>query len=125
MRYFFRVNQIEREEGKRKALLEGARQDGDDDDFTWEDDEEEDHPTPAGTLESKARNDASETSTLKGRDAESLTVPSTRTHSPRESEDSYDVVSASSASGNVSSTGGREDSKGKRDTDDGDDSDWE
>ncbi|KIJ40944.1 hypothetical protein M422DRAFT_32059 [Sphaerobolus stellatus SS14] len=118
-RYFFRVHQIEREEERRKALLEGARQEGDEDDFTWEDDEDEENPTPVVTPESKSVKDSTETSTLKGKNKESLTVPSSRTHSPRESEDSYDVVSSASVSGNVSSTGG---SKVKGEDED---SDWE
>ncbi|KAF8530533.1 hypothetical protein BU17DRAFT_35641 [Hysterangium stoloniferum] len=137
-RYFFRVHQIEREEEKRKALV--AATGDDEDDFTWEDEEDEgllstsrdENATPITTRPSATPTSAAFESKAE-RQIEQLPVPISTPSStsqtpvcvsPRESEDSYDVVS----SGNVSSTGGRgSESKGKGQSknEDGDDSDWE
>ncbi|KAF8590902.1 hypothetical protein K439DRAFT_1381278 [Ramaria rubella] len=143
--YFFRVYQIEVEEERRKALLAGANQD--DDDFTWEDEEDseigdeplshsqEANETPINTSSFTVNVPPSESEPA---DTNSLTptAPADASNSisqtpvclsPRESEDSYDVVS----SGNVSSAGGQggeKKAKGgeKREgDDDGDESDWE
>lgn len=122
-RYFYRVHQIGQEEETRRALLEGAKQEGEDDEFTWEDEEDE-HVTPVATPEETPGKDEVETTTLKGQTSGQLAVSTSAAQSPRESEDSYDVVSSISASGNVSSTGGL-DPKSKANTEDGDESDWE
>lgn len=131
-RYFFRVHQIQTEEEKRKALLEGMLLSiclytlrlyilgtaENDEDFSWEDDEVEDGSTTAmpdshQTLKPQAE----------GSSPASQANTSTET-SPRESsEDSYDLVS-----GNVSASGEgkEEEEKNKVSTAESDgDSDWE
>ncbi|KAF8840530.1 hypothetical protein BDN67DRAFT_968500 [Paxillus ammoniavirescens] len=136
VRYFFRVHQIEAEESRRKALLQGTTEN--EDDFSWEDDEDESAST-SGAKDSAARSLASSQRTLapprrtSATDVQSL--PSSHAQSPamspRESEDSYDVVS-----GNVSNAGdaqgpveqaqaqGEEVEDGE-DGEDSEDSDWE
>ncbi|KAF8532546.1 hypothetical protein JB92DRAFT_3138317 [Gautieria morchelliformis] len=140
-RYFFRVHQIEQEKERRKALLERANQD--DDDFTWEDDDEvqggdeqlsssqAENDTPVNTSSGTANNQVPATSDTPKPLSMPPSNPSSSTSqtpvciSPRESEDSYDVVSSE----NVSSTGGRAGERktkgGEKGGDDGDESDWE
>ncbi|CCM03319.1 uncharacterized protein FIBRA_05447 [Fibroporia radiculosa] len=110
-RYFFRVNQVEREEERRRALLRGAVEN--EEDFSWEDDDDEaTSPTaltksaaPAATTLPSTR-PSTETSVA------SLVIPASVSANPavpsrvstpgfissRESEDSYDVVSAQASS---------------------------
>jgi len=137
-RYFFRVHQIEREEEKRKALV--AATGNDEEEFNWEDEEDEgllsasqNEITTPINMHSSATPISAASGSKAERQIEQLPVPISTPSStsqtpvclsPRESEDSYDVVS----SGNVSSTGGRgSESKGKGQLkhEDGDDSDWE
>nr|XP_019048560.1 hypothetical protein I302_02332 [Kwoniella bestiolae CBS 10118]OCF27490.1 hypothetical protein I302_02332 [Kwoniella bestiolae CBS 10118] len=91
-RYLFHKHMIEGEEKKRKALLQATTQEEETDDFNWDDEPEtESAPTtaaPSGTAEvtPKIENDGKLPSTL----PKSATSTST---SPRDSEESYDVVS--------------------------------
>ncbi|KAH7920782.1 hypothetical protein BV22DRAFT_1073397 [Leucogyrophana mollusca] len=136
-RYFFRVHQIEEQEVKRKALLQGAAET--EEDFSWEDDDDDATSASAAkgvqrssTVTSAVRSSTSSQRTLgvpKAADddsgAQSLPsslAPTPVTMSPRESsEDSYDVVS-----GNVSNAGEVSSEAHKSQDDDDDaDSDWE
>ncbi|KIJ19051.1 hypothetical protein PAXINDRAFT_109569 [Paxillus involutus ATCC 200175] len=139
VRYFFRVHQIEAEESRRKALLQGTTEN--EDDFSWEDDEDESAST-SGAKDSAARSLASSQRTLapprrtSATDVQSLpsSYAQSPAMSPRESEDSYDVVS-----GNVSNAGDAqgpveqaqaqaeevEDGEDGEDGEDSEDSDWE
>ncbi|KAJ3830149.1 hypothetical protein F5880DRAFT_1517664 [Lentinula raphanica] len=124
-RYFFRVHQIQSEEDKRKALLQGTMEN--EDEFSWEDDEVDEGSTSTST--------APKVPKIQGPDSElavkKTSAPSSQVHTPAttsprvSSEESYDVVS-----GNVSASGeGKEDEKKKKpeaaeDSSDGD-SDWE
>jgi len=122
-RYFFRVDQIEQEEVKRKALFEDATQS--EDDFKWDDDDEAvpasppspDAPVSPTTPEKAEKAEKSDiqttpksTSTLPLRTATSA-LRASATTSPHESEDSYDLVEPG------------KDDKGKDDSEE--DSDWE
>ncbi|EMD32040.1 hypothetical protein CERSUDRAFT_119045 [Gelatoporia subvermispora B] len=135
-RYFFRVYQVEQEEERRKALLQGTIDT--EEDFSWEDDEEEVHQAPKGN----AAQGASSTSPSDAVEAPSviasLAVPPSRSHtstpgtqSPRQSsEDSYDVVSGQVSMGPASPKESKEGDKsgtpkGKAEEDDDADSDWE
>ncbi|KAG6833565.1 hypothetical protein H0H87_005216 [Tephrocybe sp. NHM501043] len=117
-RYSFRAHQIETEEKKRKALLEGTLEE---DDFSWEDDEDEAAITESSsTLASTRTLEAPDKSERK---SESLSATSSSVATQDTSEE-YDVVS----SGNVSPSAEHKlvvsrpaDSK---DSSDGD-SDWE
>lgn len=135
------MRQIEHEEERRKALLEGANQD--DDDFTWEDDDEVqdgeaqfspskvENATPVNRSSSTVNtqlhtypDSAEPVAAAPPSNGPSSTSQTPVCISPRESDDSYDVVS----SGNVSSTGGRSGekrTKGQKGEEDGDESDWE
>lgn len=105
-RYFFRVYQIEQEEMRRKALIHGANQT--EEDFSWEDDDEESvspESKSLGALESSMisqrtlapkAGDTSDVQSLPN--SSQFNTPMTM--SPRDSEDSYDVIS-----GNVSAAG--------------------
>ncbi|KAG8691492.1 hypothetical protein FRC11_002678 [Ceratobasidium sp. 423] len=169
-RYFFRVQQINEDEEKRKIILEAPTQS--DDDFSWEDDDKPSSPTDAGkpnTTQASSSitpglpptHPSTSTTTLKTSTndleppsstsaAESATTPtptgpssrsasqilvahsgvSTSNTSPRESESSFDVVSASSSVAGINA-----DDSGKKTVsgdkakvekkDDSDDSDWE
>ncbi|KAG8968401.1 hypothetical protein FRC03_007598 [Tulasnella sp. 419] len=113
-RYFFRVHQIQDEEEKRKALIEGATQQKEDD-FTWDDDEESSASSPVSTKAPIFAKDSSSTPTAakeSKRDGSSasqgkkvaaaaagasittgaVAVAASSDPSPRESEDSYDVI---------------------------------
>lgn len=145
-RYLFRVHQVEKEEDKRKALLQGKPASNEyslnlllnlgsvenDEEFSWEDDEE-DVTASTGSLSKKDQamnNSTSSENTLgiakSGRPANNASTPSSQfdgsaTTSPRlSSEDSYDLVS----SGNVS-TAGETTVRTKKGDDDEPDSDWE
>lgn len=137
------MHQIEREEVRRKALLADANQD--DDDFTWEDEEDgEDSDeymtrsqadvstvTPVNTSSTTVNTNSNPSvgnamsATTPVAKAPNSTSQTPVNVSPRESEDSYDVVS----SGNVSSTGGKSGERrlkeGEKGGENGDDSDWE
>ncbi|THV02394.1 hypothetical protein K435DRAFT_775592, partial [Dendrothele bispora CBS 962.96] len=125
-RYFFRVHQIQTEEEKRKALVQGTAES--DEDFSWEDDETEDSTTTQS--ESKTTPTPPSLTAAAAADDTTATGPSSQPNtpantSPRESEDSYDLVS----SGNVSASGEDKTATKKpapTESDDGDDdSDWE
>ncbi|KAG1855732.1 hypothetical protein DFJ58DRAFT_727392 [Suillus subalutaceus] len=123
-RYFFRVYQIEQEEMRRKALIHGANQT--EEDFSWEDDDEE-----SGAPESKSLG-ALESSMVSQRTlapkavdaSDVLSLPNSSqfntpmTMSPRDSEDSYDVIS-----GNVSAAGDAQEHVQKNEEEE--ESDWE
>ncbi|TFK73950.1 hypothetical protein BDN72DRAFT_116721 [Pluteus cervinus] len=89
-RFFFRVHQIETEEAKRKALVQGTTES--EDDFSWEDeDEDEDTTTKINLAEAKARDAGTQ-------------LPSQKAVSPENkgretSEDSYDDLSEDSEDG--------------------------
>ncbi|WVQ64656.1 uncharacterized protein L199_002823 [Kwoniella botswanensis] len=97
-RYLFHKHMIEGEEKKRKALLQATTQEEETDDFNWDDEPEESPITasasasvPATTNDTaevtpKIENDGKIPSSL----PKSITSTST---SPRDSEESYDVVS--------------------------------
>ncbi|KZT00463.1 uncharacterized protein LAESUDRAFT_666138 [Laetiporus sulphureus 93-53] len=101
-RYFFRMHQVEHEEERRKALLQGTI--GNEEDFSWED-EEEDAPGPApgvpaplpAAFEPFCTQPAPTSTAASTSNAAVATPPaSTPAHgSPRQSsEDSFDVVSS-------------------------------
>ncbi|KAM5533340.1 hypothetical protein V8D89_013014 [Ganoderma adspersum] len=112
-RYFFRVHQVEREEARRKAIIQGTTEN--DEDFSWEDDDEE-------TVSPTARFPATPSPSV-GADQPKLSVAppnaaatearslgSTPANlSPRQSsEESYDVVSSQvSNSGTVDGSAGK------------------
>ncbi|QRV94055.1 BSD domain-containing protein [Ceratobasidium sp. AG-Ba] len=149
-RYFFRVLQISEDEEKRKIILEAPTQS--DDDFSWEDDDakpassdppKDEPPTtsdlpPIHTTSSSATlktptNDqetSAATPTAPSRSASQVLVAhsgvSTSNTSPRESESSFDVVSASSSVAGAGEKRAPTGDKAKSDEkDDSDDSDWE
>ncbi|KAG8897394.1 hypothetical protein FRC00_004330 [Tulasnella sp. 408] len=137
-RYFFRVHQIQDEEEKRKALLQGATTQ--EEDFTWDDEDESESPTSPVATKSKAlvppedggkastptptksttptpapapaQPVAAAASSSKEPSAkakvEAASVPSSSAASPRESEESFDVVSAGMKSKDASSEGSEE-----------------
>ncbi|TFY77983.1 hypothetical protein EWM64_g6030, partial [Hericium alpestre] len=115
LRYFFRVHQIEQEEERRKALLQGVQQY---DDFSWEDDDDE-ATSPTATLTSRAQAIPAPVQPEAGRASAPASHPATpgSTSPPPSSEDSYDVVS--SASGQVS------EAKVQDQEDESGESDWE
>ncbi|KAJ7783324.1 hypothetical protein B0H16DRAFT_1496335 [Mycena metata] len=113
-RYFFRVHQIEQEEEKRKALLQRSTES--EEDFSWED---EDDSTPAPTIPRAAAVPSSESQSAVSPPPSE--APTTANTSPRDSEESYDVVSDNGA---APAKGKREDRK-PGESDDGGDSDWE
>ncbi|KAF8894001.1 hypothetical protein BD779DRAFT_1435664 [Infundibulicybe gibba] len=134
-RFFFRVHQIEQEEAKRKALIEGSVDI--EEDFSWEDDEEESNvPTSAPTTPPMQATESDSatgsiatlapptTAQAKAPDSDNSLSPPSQTHtgtttSPRESsEDSFDVVSS-----NVSVN--EEPTAEHTENPDDDDSDWE
>ncbi|KAG2079142.1 hypothetical protein BDR04DRAFT_1040987 [Suillus decipiens] len=124
-RYFFRVYQIEQEEIRRKALIHGADQT--EEDFSWEDDDDESvapEYKSLGMLESSTLSQrtlapkAADTSDVQSLpNSSQFNTPMTM--SPRESEDSYDVVS-----GNVSAAGDAQEHV-QKDEEEEEESDWE
>ncbi|KAF9024828.1 hypothetical protein BDZ89DRAFT_109158 [Hymenopellis radicata] len=109
-RFFFRAHQISIEEDKRKALIQGSL--GNDEDFSWEDEEDEQSITPSASI----ANTAATAEPSKANPPSQTATPATS--SPRESsEESYDVVSSESQ--NESKVA--DDKK----VTDSDDSDWE
>lgn len=124
-RYFFRVYQIEQEEIRRKALIHGADQT--EEDFSWEDDDDESvapESKSLGMLESSTLSQrtlapkAADTSDVQSLpNSSQFNTPMTM--SPRESEDSYDVVSA-----NVSAAGDAQEHV-QKDEEEEEESDWE
>lgn len=131
-RYFFRVHQIQTEEEKRKALLQGMLllvlflrsvlthyitvTTENEEDFSWEDDEVEDGAATAVPKNAETEEKPS---------APASQVNTANTSPRRSSEESYDVVS-----GNVSVSGEREDEdeekqKEKPTAESDVDSDWE
>ncbi|OCF59810.1 hypothetical protein L486_02483 [Kwoniella mangroviensis CBS 10435] len=95
-RYLFHKHMIEGEEQKRKALLQATTQEEETDDFNW-DDEPEESPVTASASVPAATNDTAEVTPKienDGKIPSSLpkSITSTST-SPRDSEESYDVVS--------------------------------
>lgn len=142
-RYLFRVHQVETEEEKRKALLQGnfynckyyfqysLLDTGSvemEEEFSWEDDEEDATMSPKNA---QSMNDsissehtlgvASKSGRRKKVSAPPSQVDTSATTSPRlSSEDSYDLVS----SGSLSNTGETK-VRTKKGDDDDPDSDWE
>ncbi|KAF7970301.1 hypothetical protein HWV62_22996 [Athelia sp. TMB] len=108
-RYHFRVHQVEKQEEIRKALLEGSVEN--EDEFSWEDDEEEaaatspqTKTTPISVNDSASSQRTVRTAKPKLAAVESVSSSAVATPantSPRQSEDSFDLVS----SGNVSAVG--------------------
>ncbi|GMK56961.1 hypothetical protein CspeluHIS016_0308010 [Cutaneotrichosporon spelunceum] len=96
-RYLFHKDMIEAADKKRKALLEASAADDGADDFNWDDDDDDDEqPAPSAKTaktESPAPSAPSSSATPKP-PAEAKSPPAT---SPRDSEESYDVVNASTA----------------------------
>ncbi|KAJ6499157.1 hypothetical protein C8R45DRAFT_981370 [Mycena sanguinolenta] len=112
-RYFFRVHQIEQEEGKRKALLQRSTES--EEDFSWED---EDESTPPAAPKPTSGPEISQTLS-----APPSETPTPATTSPRESsEESYDVVSSDTG---TAAAGHKREDKKTGESDDGGDSDWE
>ncbi|KAH7339804.1 hypothetical protein B0J17DRAFT_656847 [Rhizoctonia solani] len=166
-RYFFRVQQINEDEERRKIILQAPTQS--DDDFTWEDDDKPSSPTDIGKPDAtQASSDttpglppthpSTSTATLKtstndleppsasveppttptptgpsSRSASQILVAhsgvSTNNTSPRESESSFDVVSASSSVAGINADTDKKtvpvDKPPAEKKDDSDDSDWE
>ncbi|CAE6416388.1 unnamed protein product [Rhizoctonia solani] len=169
-RYFFRVQQINEDEEKRKLILEAPTQS--EDDFSWEDDDKPSspisndksnpaqppsnptadlpptHPSTSTTTLKTSAGDLEPPSSVPGAESTTTTTPtgpntrsasqilvahsgvSTSNTSPRESESSFDVVSASSSVAGVGAdavdkkavSGDKVKTEQK---DDSDDSDWE
>ncbi|EJD03086.1 uncharacterized protein FOMMEDRAFT_108207 [Fomitiporia mediterranea MF3/22] len=121
-RYFFHVHQIEKDEEKRKALLQASGEEGTEEDFSWEDDEDESitpsesagqsrfAAAPPNTISSNTSENVERGSrdtlqpggngnggnaTTPASYPESLVTSPSNT-SPRESSDGYDVVSPAS-----------------------------
>ncbi|WVF66303.1 hypothetical protein IAT40_001043 [Kwoniella sp. CBS 6097] len=112
-RYLFHKHMIEAEEKKRKALLQATTQEEDTDDFNWDDEEDPTSPTTAKpsttTLTSssttinqtqentpKIENDGKLPSTVSAAPAATTAATAgaaSASTSPRDSEESYDVVS--------------------------------
>lgn len=127
-RYFFRVQQVSKEEERRKAILQGTTEN--EEDFDWESDDEDATPAKPSTAEAipaEAKPEAVPAPTAK---ASSTSTPATISPRRSESEDgSYDVVSSQ-----VSNNGeireeepGKATAKGqdKKDNDEDEESDWE
>ncbi|KAI0645409.1 hypothetical protein C8Q79DRAFT_964452 [Trametes meyenii] len=102
-RYFFRVYQVEREEARRKAIIQGTSDN--DEDFSWEDeDEDEDPASPTSKLASQDQPTSSSEKSRFPESPEHLSASAAETKSRistpgtqsprRSSEDSYDVVSS-------------------------------
>ncbi|KAI0915728.1 hypothetical protein AcW1_003754 [Taiwanofungus camphoratus] len=135
-RYFFRVYQVEREEERRKALIQGTIEN--EEDFSWEDDEED---TTLLAAKARSQPDVSTSDPAPERPSRLTAVNTTiksRVSTPGDgsprvsSEDSYDVVSSQVS--NIGSASGtevkieKEDAAGaeeKSAADDDADSDWE
>ncbi|KAI0344732.1 hypothetical protein BDW22DRAFT_1354877 [Trametopsis cervina] len=117
-RYFFRVHQVESEEQRRKALLQGTVES--EEDIDWESDDEE-TVDKAATPSAPAVNLAESTKTLTAIKSEAVTELS-GTPSRISSEDSYDVVSSQ-----VSNAGDSKTEEASEDDDDeeGDDDEEE
>jgi len=128
-RYFFRVHQINQEDERRKAVLEGST--AHEEDISWEDEEEDvvHRGEPSPRLASAARELSHD---------RLMAAVTSGTTSPERSEDSYDLVS----SGRASATGdagaahphmkeasdedsGEEDEDEDEDDEDSAESDWE
>ncbi|KAL7281275.1 hypothetical protein ACG7TL_004584 [Trametes sanguinea] len=137
-RYFFRVYQVEREEARRKAIIQGTTDN--DEDFSWED-EEEDATSPIAppapqiaaidkTGHSEMTGSAVHLSPSAAENRSRVSTPGIA--SPRQSsEDSYDVVSSQvSNSGAVESGPDAQQTRTSKPSkvegdDDSEDSDWE
>ncbi|KAJ3554965.1 hypothetical protein NM688_g2834 [Phlebia brevispora] len=133
-RYFFRVHQVEAEEERRKALIEGTTEN--EEDINWESDDDETADSTIGAVPSAMDKLAASQSTARmpkseaSRETVMPTIPTMTsvastpaTNSPRlSSEDSYDVVSSQ-----VSNAGDAKPAEGekKEHDEDEDDSDWE
>ncbi|OJT13400.1 hypothetical protein TRAPUB_10035 [Trametes pubescens] len=100
-RYFFRVYQVEREEARRKAIIQGTNDN--DEDFSWEDEEEDPTSPTTKSAPKDSKVTAAEAPTATESPAHlSASVAETKSRvstpgnmSPRRSsEDSYDVVSS-------------------------------
>ncbi|KAI8993759.1 hypothetical protein BD414DRAFT_534871 [Trametes punicea] len=100
-RYFFRVYQVEREEARRKAIIQGTHDN--EEDFTWDDEEDVASPTRASAPQEVAISKAEQAeSTPSAPHVKTSAVAEARSRistpsntSPRQSsEDSYDVVSS-------------------------------
>ncbi|KAI0260805.1 hypothetical protein BC834DRAFT_898427 [Gloeopeniophorella convolvens] len=86
-RYSFRVHQIDQEEERRKAVLEGSAEQ--EEDFTWEDEDDETSP----------KDEHAPTPAVPTTQRDRLSAPATPGNtSPERSEDSYDIVSSGRAS---------------------------
>ncbi|CAL1707756.1 unnamed protein product [Somion occarium] len=132
-RYFFRVHQVEQEEERRKALIQGTIEN--EEDFSWEDDEDE--ATSPTTAKPKLQDVKAEgierssdlagsLSTLKAtsdKPDDHLLSPDLQDSRRQSSEDSYDVVSSQVSTNGETKVERTEKDKGSREDDA--DSDWE
>ncbi|KAF7790359.1 hypothetical protein EIP86_001314 [Pleurotus ostreatoroseus] len=131
-RYFFRVHQVEAEEERRKALIQGTAES--EEDISWESDDDETADSTTGTAAPAAQSkpttagsatltpDASH-DTINAAKPKTSVASTPASGSPRQSsEGSYDVVSSQ-----VSNAEDTKPSEGdhKDDADDDEDSDWE
>ncbi|TFY52348.1 hypothetical protein EVJ58_g10069, partial [Rhodofomes roseus] len=97
-RYFFRVHQVEREEERRRALLQGTTEN--EEDFSWEDDDDEAPAPSSASAPTKlaipsGSAPASAVPPTSAAAASTPTASTPATTSPRQSsEESYDVVSS-------------------------------
>ncbi|KAG5652397.1 hypothetical protein H0H81_005154 [Sphagnurus paluster] len=130
-RFLFRAHQIEAEEQKRKALLEGNLEE---EDFSWEDDDEEtgtsEVPSTAASFVHASNSSEPSTSnenTLETADDKSQSLLPTPAMGKRESSEDYDVVSSGNVSPRVSSNPVPLSEEANDDSSDADsaDSDWE
>ncbi|KZT43485.1 hypothetical protein SISSUDRAFT_978243 [Sistotremastrum suecicum HHB10207 ss-3] len=100
-RYFFRLHQIEVDEERRKAVLQGAAAQGTEEVFSWEDeDDETTHPGANASTTSINRTSSDNTTPIAVSPlpesvgmATSQSAATSHSASPRDSEDSYEHMS--------------------------------
>ncbi|KAG5648557.1 hypothetical protein DXG03_003168 [Asterophora parasitica] len=101
-RFFFRCHQIEAEEQKRKALLEGTREE---EDFSWEDDDDETAPSevPSSISASVVASSSAAIEPLTNEEVAQIadtsrTLSKTPSTTTRQSSEDFHVVSSGNAS---------------------------
>lgn len=100
-RYFFRLHQIEVDEERRKAVLQGAAAQGAEEVFSWEDEDDETlHPDTNASSASINRTSSDSTTPISVTPlpesaglSSTLSAATSHSASPRESEDSYEHMS--------------------------------
>ncbi|KAI1796439.1 hypothetical protein LXA43DRAFT_879974 [Ganoderma leucocontextum] len=130
-RYFFRVHQVEREEARRKAIIQGTTEN--DEDFSWEDDDEETvsptvklPTTPSPTVSADQPKVLAAPLVASATEVRSLGSTPANLSPRQSSEESYDVVSSQvSNSGTVDGSAGKVKAVPKEGGEDGDEDEEE